>query len=185
MHHANMTFCATHTNLYDHHQLYPIPIALSAQHHIVDLAYDLQTTLLYFPFLVPFQLPDAPCCRPTSHKPLCLTVRALLPVLPHTNLVLIFVYHLYLSLLYLPLKRRKFSQEFGLSLFCLIAPLHTFTLLSTSNSPHTLVLSCTFVLHCLTLLAITLGDCPYPFITPSEPHWAHALIELSSSLLLI
>ena len=72
-------------------------------------------------FLVPFQLPDAPCYRPTGHKPLHCMFRALSPVSLHTNLVLIFVYHLYLTPLYLPCKKRKFfPPEFRLSLFYLI-----------------------------------------------------------------
>ena len=36
-------------NSHDHHQLYPILIAPSAWHHVVDLPYDLWTTLFYFP----------------------------------------------------------------------------------------------------------------------------------------
>ena len=38
--------------LRDRHRLYPIPIAPSARYHVGDLSYDLQTTLLHFPFLV-------------------------------------------------------------------------------------------------------------------------------------
>ena len=149
---------------HDHHWLCPIPIALLAQHHVVDLAYDLRTMLFYFPFLVPFQLPDAPCCGLTSHKPSHHMVRTLPSGSLHTNLVLIFTYHLYLKLLYLPQKRRKFFPQnsdlvHSAWLFCL-TPLHTFALLCTSNSPHTLVPSQTFAFPCLTLPAIMLGDRP-------------------------
>ena len=164
-HHTNATFHVTCTNLCDHHQLYPIPITLSAWHHIVDLAYDLWTTLCYFEFLVPFQLPDAPTCGPTGHKPLCHVVRALSLVLLHTNLVLVFVYHLYFSLLYLPQKKEVFPPEFRLSSFCPIihlAPLCTFALFHTSDLPHTLIPSHTFISHHLALPAMMLGDHPLP-----------------------
>ena len=114
MHHANVTFHMTHANFCDHHQLYPIPITLLAQHHVLDLAYDLQTTLSYFPFLVLFSYP-------TSHKPWCCVVRALSPVSPHMNLVLIFclLFVFKTSCIY-PIKRRVFPPEFRLSLSCLI-----------------------------------------------------------------
>ena len=52
---------------HDHHWLYPIPIAPLAWYHIRDLPYDLQTMLLYFPFLVSFLLPDAPYHSLTPH----------------------------------------------------------------------------------------------------------------------
>ena len=115
LHHAPC-WCDCHTPHWcdlphDHHWLYPIPITLSAWHHIVDVAYDLQTTQCYFPFLVPFLLPDAPCHRPTDHKPSCHAVRTLPSVSPHTNLVLVFTYHLYLKLLYLPWKEGSFPPR--------------------------------------------------------------------------
>ena len=62
-----------------------------AWHHIVDLSYDLWTTLFYFPFLVPFLLPNMSCCGPTDHKPSHHMVRILPSVLPHMNLVLILL----------------------------------------------------------------------------------------------
>ena len=77
--------------LCDHHRLYPIPITLSAQHQVVDFAYDLWTTQCYFPFLVPFLLPDVCCRRLTDHKPSHHMVRALPSISPHTNLVLILL----------------------------------------------------------------------------------------------
>ena len=49
---ADTTFSDLHANLRDHRQLYPMPIAPSAQYHVGDLPYDLQTTSLHFPFLV-------------------------------------------------------------------------------------------------------------------------------------
>ena len=83
--------------------------------------------VVLFPILVPFQLPDTPCCRPTSHKPLCHVVRTLPPVPPHMNLVLVFVYHLYSNLLYLhtPKKKEVFPPEFRLSVFHLIILPHS------------------------------------------------------------
>ena len=95
-----------HNLPHNHHWLYPIPITPLAQHHVVDLAYDLHTILFYFPFLVPFQLPDVPCHKPSHH-----VVRTLPSVFPHMNLVLIFTYCLYLKLLYLPWKEGSFSPR--------------------------------------------------------------------------
>ena len=77
--------------LHDHHQLYPIPIAPLAQHHIVDLLYDLWTTLFYFPFLVLFLLPDVSCHSPTNHKSSHHAVRTFTTHSPHTNLVLVLL----------------------------------------------------------------------------------------------
>ena len=152
MHHTNETFHTTCTNLCDHHQLYPIPIALPAQHHISDLMDDLCTTLLYSHF----ELPNAPC-----HKPSCCMVRALSPVSLHMSLVLTLVYHLYLSCLYLPHKQEVFPQEFRFSSFCLIVSprfASYFCLISYSSLAS---YSCT-ILHHLTLLAIALGAHPLP-----------------------
>ena len=140
--------------LCDHHRLYHIPITLSAQHHIVDSAYDLWTTLFYFPFSVPFLLPNMPCHGLTSHNPLHHVVRTLPSVSPHTNLVLIFTYCVYLKLLYLPWKRRKFfpqnSDLVHSALLFHLTLLHSSTLLYSFNSTHTLVpsepLLCT-ILH--------------------------------------
>ena len=78
-----------------------------------------------FPISSAFQLPNAPCCGLTDHKPSCHMVRALTPVSLHTDLVLIFVYHLYLSLLYLPHKREGFPPEFRPNSFCLIVLPHS------------------------------------------------------------
>ena len=75
----------------DHHQLYPIPIAPSVQYHIGDLPYDLQTTLLYFPFLVFFLLPNTFCHGPTNHRLSHCAIATLPYVSPHTNLVLILL----------------------------------------------------------------------------------------------
>ena len=75
----------------NHHQLYPIPITPSVWYHIGDLPYDLQTMLLYFPFLVSSLLPNASFCGPTDHKSLHCVVRTLPYVSPHTNLVLILL----------------------------------------------------------------------------------------------
>ena len=85
--HQHYLLCDSH----DHHWLYPIPIAPSAWHHIVYLPYDLWTTLFYFPFLVPFLLPNSSCYGLTDHKPSHRTVRTLPSVLPHTNLVLVLL----------------------------------------------------------------------------------------------
>ena len=91
-----------------------IPIAPLVQYHIGDLPYDLQTMLLYFSFLSLFSFtwhilswPDqsqviAPCGRDltirfAAHEPCA-----------H------FTYHLYLRLLYLLWKRKKFSPELRL-----------------------------------------------------------------------
>ena len=100
-----------HDLLHDHHRLYPIPITLSAWQHVVDLPYDLPTTLFYFPFLFPFLLPNMSCRGPTNHKPSHHMVRTLPSVSLHTNLVLIFTYHLYLKLLYLPWKEGGYSPR--------------------------------------------------------------------------
>ena len=94
------------------------PLTIPYTHHISYLTDDLHTVL--FPIFSSFQLPNAPCCGLTGHKPSHSTVRALSPVLPHTSLVLALVYHLYLSCLYLPCKQDVFPPEFRLSLFCLI-----------------------------------------------------------------
>ena len=76
---------------HDHHWLFPIPIAPWAWHHVVDLSYDLWTTVFYFPFLVPFLLPNVYCCSPTDHKSSHHVVGALPSVLPHMDLALILL----------------------------------------------------------------------------------------------
>ena len=101
----------------DHHRLYPIPLAPLAQHHVVDFPYDLWTSLFYFPFLVPFLLPNTSCCGPTDHKPSHHMVRALPSVSPHTNLVLVLLIICLVSILK---KKEVFPPEFRLSVFCLV-----------------------------------------------------------------
>ena len=94
----------------NHHRLYPIPITPLVQYHIRDLSYDLRTTSLHFPFLLTRRILlrsdqlqivaprdwDLTICF-AAHKP-CVH----------------FAYRLYLRLLYLLRKRRKFSPEFRL-----------------------------------------------------------------------
>ena len=79
---------------------------------------------------------------------------------PCAHFCLSFVFK---TLVSTPNRRKFFPQNSDLVrsawLFCL-TPLHTFALLCTSNSPHTLVPSQTFAFHCLTLPAIMLGDRP-------------------------
>ena len=93
-------------------------------------------------------------------------------------------YHSYLTYLYLPFKpERKFSPQIS-DLVCSawsfhLTPLHTFSLLHTCLASYPL--PCT-ISHSLLLCQETI---PYPLITPSEPHWAHTVIELYSSLFLI
>ena len=53
--------------------------------------YDPQTTLLHFPFLVSFLLPNASFHSPTNHRSLHHAIRTLLYVSPHTNLVLVLL----------------------------------------------------------------------------------------------
>ena len=76
---------------HDHHRLYPIPFTPLVWYHIGDLPYDPWTTLLYFPFLVSFLLPDTFCCNPTDHRSLHHAIRTLPYVSPHMNLVLILL----------------------------------------------------------------------------------------------
>ena len=75
----------------DHHPLYPIPIAPSVRYHIGDLSYDLQTTLLCFPFLVSSLLPDAFFRGPTNHRSSHCAIGTLPYTSPHTNLVLVLL----------------------------------------------------------------------------------------------
>ena len=75
----------------NHHQLYPIPIAPSARYHVKDLPYDLQTTLLYFSFLVSSLLPNASFCGLTDHRLLQRVIGTLPYISPHMNLVLILL----------------------------------------------------------------------------------------------
>ena len=74
----------------NHHQLYPIPITLSAWHHIIDLPYDLWTTLFYFPFLVPFLYPAHPVMGwlITSH---CTTQSGPYHLFHHTQTLCLFL----------------------------------------------------------------------------------------------
>ena len=135
----------------DHHRLYPIPIAPSAWYHFRDLSYDLQTTLLYFPFLVSFLLPGTSCHSLTYHKSLHCAVSTLSYVSLHTNLVLILlIIHIQDFCIYSKKKgsfspelRLKFisSQSFCLTPSCTITPawtfvLHHFALLDTTSGDH-------------------------------------------------
>ena len=93
--------------LRDCYQLYPIPIAPLVQYHIGDLPYDLWTTSLHFPFLVfsPYPMHSF-AVRPiadhhTVWSDLTIHFAAHKPC-AH------FTYRLYLRLLYLLWKRRKF-----------------------------------------------------------------------------
>ena len=77
--------------LQDHHRLYSILIAPLVWYHIGDFPYDLQTTLLYFPFLVSFLLPDAFCHGLTDHRLSHCMIWTLPYVSPHMNLVLVLL----------------------------------------------------------------------------------------------
>ena len=94
--------------LHDHHRLYPIPITPLAWYHIGDLPYDLWTTLLYFPFLVSFLLPDVSCHGLADHKSIALCDRDLTIHFTAHKPCAHFTYCLYLRLLYLLQKTRKF-----------------------------------------------------------------------------
>ena len=92
--------------LHDSCELSQPPSTIPYTHHTISPApcfrfgiWLMDHTVL-FPISSSFQLPDAPCHGPTGHKPLRHVVRALSPVSPHMNLVLVFVYHLYLDWLW-------------------------------------------------------------------------------------
>ena len=86
-----------------------------------------------------------------------------------------FTYHLYLRLLYLLRKTRKFfprtqTQDHFALLFCL-ALSHTFTHLCTSDPLCTIALLWTLTLQYFALLDTTSGDhSTAPELHPSEPH---------------
>ena len=84
-------FRLSHKPSRDHHQLYPIPIAPLVRYHVGDLPYDLQTTLLHFPFLVSSLLPNASLHSLTDHRSSHHAIGTLPYVSPHTNLVLILL----------------------------------------------------------------------------------------------
>ena len=95
----------------DHHQLYPIPIAPSVQYHIRDLPYDLWTTLFIFSFLSLFSFTQCILSRPNQSQVIVpcgqdLTIR----FAAHKPCAR-FTYRLYLRLLYLLRKTKKFSDR--------------------------------------------------------------------------
>ena len=118
--------------LHDHHQLYPIPIAPSAQYHIGDLPYDLWTTLLYFPFLVSFLLPNTSCHGPTDHKSLHHVIRTLPYISLHMNLVLILLIVCIQDFCIYSEKEWSFSPELRLKFISS----HRFTLLCLAPLPY-------------------------------------------------
>ena len=161
--------------LHDHHQLYPIPIAPSAQCHVRDLPYDLWTTLLYFPLLVSFLLPNTFCRGLTDHRSSHRTVRTLPYVSPHNKPCARFTYCLYLRPLYLLRKTRKFSWELRLKFILShhFASLHlcTFALSHTSDTLRFIAPYQTSISHHFALLDTMSGDhFTAPKSHPSEPH---------------
>ena len=174
VHHIDATFRTTHMNLHMitiDYTLYPL------QHHVVDLPYDLWTTLLYFPFLVPFPLPNVSCCGLTDHKPLQHAVGTLPSVSLHTSLVLIFlIICIWNSCIYSkkegsfsPELRLKFVPPYHFALLHLVpSPISHFQLSShyhTVLNPH-FTSSCTPWYH-------TRRPSTAPKSCPSEPHRIH------------
>ena len=157
----------------DHHQLYPIPIAPLAQYHIGDLPYDLQTMLLYFSFLSLLSFTRCILSQPDRSQVITLHGQDLTIHFAAHNPCAHFTYHLYLRLLYLLQKRRKFSPElrlkFILSHHFALLRLHTFTLSCTSDTLRLIALSQTSISHSLTLRQETISLLPN-HTHPSEPH---------------
>ena len=104
----------------NHHQLYPIPIAPLVWCHVGDLSYDLQTTLLHFPFLVSSLLPDASFRGPTNHRSSHRTMGTLPYASLHTNLVLILLIVVFKTFVSTPKNKEVFPQNSDLSSSCLI-----------------------------------------------------------------
>ena len=162
---------------HNHHWLYPIPIAPLAQYHVGDLPYDLWTTLLYFPFLVSFLLPDICCHGLTDHRSSHLAIRTIC-FATHKPCAH-FTYCLYLRLLYLLWKTRKLSPELRLKF---VSSYH-FTLLRLASSLH-FTLSTHFALsHCTkppshtTLHSLILHQETIPLLSNRTPqnHIGHTL----------
>ena len=125
---------------HNHHQLYPIPITPLVRHHIGDLPYDLWTTLLYFPFLVSFLLPNASCRGPTNHKSSHHVIRTLPYVSPHMNLVLVLLIICIQDFCIYSKKQGSFPQNSDLSsshlivsLRSIFAPLHLRSILDRKS----------------------------------------------------
>ena len=160
--------------LCDHHWLYPIPITPLAWYHIGDLPYDLWTTLLYFPFLVSFLLPNASCRGPTNHKSSHHVIRTLPYVSLHMNLVLVLLIICIQDFCICSKKKEVFPHNSDLSSFHLIiSPCSISHLHPTWHLRHTSHYGTIPNLR-LTLLDTTSGD---HFTTleshPLEPHRIH------------
>ena len=161
--------------LCDHHRLYPIPITPLVQYHIGDLPHDLWTTLLSFSFLSLFSFIWCILLRPNQSQVIAPCSWDLTICFSAHKSCAHFTYHLYLRLLYLLQKRRKFSPELRLKL----VPSHRFALLhlctfALSHTPNTLrfiALYQTSISHHFALLDTMSGDhFTAPESHPSELH---------------
>ena len=90
-------------------------ITPSARYHVGDLPYDLQTMLLYFSFLSLFSFIQCILSWPDQSQVIALRGRDLTICFATHKLCARFTHHLYLRLLYLHRKRRKFSPELRLT----------------------------------------------------------------------
>ena len=122
IHCADMTF-SNHCTITTNYTLYLI--APSAQYHIRDLPYDLQTTSLQFPFLVSSLLPDASLRGPTGHRLLHHTIGTLPYISLHTNLVLVLLIISIWDFCSYSEKQGSFPQNSDLSLSRLIVLLRS------------------------------------------------------------
>ena len=177
---ADATFSDLRANLRDHRRLYPIPIAPSVRYHVGDLSYDLQTTLLHFPFLVfsPYPMQSF-AVRPIADRR---TTRSgpyhtLRRTQTLCSFYLLFVFITFVST---PKNKEVFPQNSDLSLSRLIVSLHsvfapshlrTFVPFHTSKTLRCIAPSRTSVSHHFALLDTTSGDhFTAPESHPSGPH---------------
>ena len=119
-------------HLRDHHRLYPIPIAPSARHHVVDFPYDLWTMLFYFPFWFLFYYLMHPVITQpiTSHRTVWSGPYHLFNCT--WTLCLFYLSFVFKTLVSTPEKKGSFSPEFRLKF---IPPYH-FTSLCLTPSPY-------------------------------------------------